>query len=77
MSVYEEAKKIFRSIFDDEEVEITMELSEADYEEWDSLIQLQLIVAFERKFNVEFATDEIKRLNSVGDFVKLVERKCK
>ena len=75
MNVYEKVREIFCDIFDDKETEFTSETSMESYDEWDSLVQLQLIVAVEHKFDVEFTTTEIKTLNSLGDFVKLIEEK--
>ena len=75
MSVFEEVKTIFQSVFDDEEMEITPETTAQDYEDWDSLAQIQLIVAAERKFNIKFTTEEMKNLKNVGDFVQKIEEK--
>lgn len=75
MSVFEEVKTIFLSVFDDEEMEITPETTAQDYEDWDSLAQIQLIVAAERKFNIKFTTEEMKNLKNVGDFVQKIEEK--
>lgn len=75
MNVFEEVKEIFKDVFDDEEMEITLEMTARDYEDWDSLAQIQLIVAAERKFNIKFTTEEIKNLKNVGDFIERIEKK--
>lgn len=75
MSVFEEVKAIFRDVFDDEEMEVTPEMTARDYDDWDSLAQIQLIVAAERRFNVKFTTEEMKNLKNVGDFVQRIEEK--
>lgn len=75
MNVFEEVKEIFRDVFDDEEMEFTLEMTARDYEDWDSLAQIQLIVSAERKFNIKFTTEEMKSLKNVGDFVQKIEEK--
>jgi acyl carrier protein len=66
---------IFRDVFDDEEMSVFPEMTAADYEDWDSLAQIQLVVAVERKFNIKFSTDEVLRLKNVGEFAALTESK--
>ena len=75
MDVMSELLSVFRDVFDDEEMRIFPEMTAADYGDWDSLAQIQLIVAVERKFNVKFSTDEVLRLKNVGEFAALTESK--
>ena len=75
MDVMNELLLVFRDVFDDEEMTIFPEMTAADYEDWDSLAQIQLIVAVERKFNIKFSTDEVLRLKNVGEFAALMEAK--
>ena len=58
----------------DLEEEPTMDASLADFEDWDSLAQIRLIVAIEKHFRIKFATADIVDLENVGDMVKLIER---
>ncbi len=75
MNVFEEVKAIFRDVFDDEEMEVTSEMTARDYDDWDSLAQIQLIVAAERRFHIKFTTEEMNNLKNVGDFVQRIEEK--
>ena len=75
MNVFEELQDIFKTVFDDEELEITPEMTAQDYEDWDSLAQIQLIVETERRFGVKFTTQEMNGLQNVGDFTRLIEGK--
>ncbi len=59
MNVFEEVKAIFRDVFDDEGMEVTSEMTARDYDDWDSLAQIQLIVAAERRFHIKFTTEEM------------------
>jgi len=65
-------------IFDDlfmEKVELTPELSAADVEEWDSLIQINLSLAVEKAFNIRFRVGEVEATKNVGDFANLIARR--
>ena len=75
MNVFEEVKAIFRDVFDDEGMEVTLEMTARDYDDWDSLAQIQLIVAAERRFHIKFTTEEMNNLKNVGDFVQRIEEK--
>ena len=67
MNVFEELRDMFKAVFDDEDLEITPEMTARDYEDWDSLAQIQLIVEAERRFGVKFTTQEMNGLKNVGD----------
>ncbi|MCL2365874.1 MAG: acyl carrier protein [Oscillospiraceae bacterium] len=66
---------IFQDVFDDTTIEITDEMSAKDIEDWDSLAQIDLIVASEGTFNVKFGISEIAQLKNIGDMLDLIERK--
>jgi len=53
--------------------QITLKSSLSDFDNWDSIRHLNLILALEQEFNVEFEPDEIERINSLQDISLLVE----
>ncbi len=73
--VYERLTGIFRRVFDDPELAISDATTTRDIEEWDSLNHINLIVATEKAFSVQFTTREVKLLGNVGEFVDLIQRK--
>jgi len=73
MDTLKQLQEIFRDVFDEDDMEIFPEMSANDHEDWDSLTQIQLIVAAERYFNVKFSTDEIMKLKNVGEFANLID----
>ena len=75
MNVREELQNIFREVFFDDELEIFDEMTSDDVEDWDSLSHINLINEIERKFNIEFTTDEMINAKNVGEFIKLIESK--
>lgn len=73
-AIFEELTEIFRDIFDDEEIVLTDETTADDIEDWDSLEQINLLVAIEKKFSIKFKLDEVSHLANVGDMVNLVQK---
>jgi len=66
---------IFRDIFDDDNLELTREMTAADIEDWDSLSHIRLIVAIEKAFAIRFTVPEIESLSNVGQFAELIAQK--
>lgn len=72
-------REIFREVFDDDALEVAGETSATDIDGWDSLMHINLMIAFEKVFGIRFATAEIADLKeperSVSDLVSIIERK--
>ena len=65
-------------IFDDlflEPVQVTAALSADDVEEWDSLLQISIVVAVEKAFGVRFRVGEVEATKNVGEFAGLILRR--
>ncbi len=69
-----EIQPIFHDVFDDDSLVITRQTSAADIEDWDSLEQINLLTAMEKKFNVKFSLGDVRNLQNVGDLVDLLVR---
>lgn len=62
-------------IFDDiflEPVPLTPSLSARDVEEWDSLIQISLLVAVEKAFSIRFRVGEVESTKNIGEWANLI-----
>jgi acyl carrier protein len=66
---------IFIDVFDDEDITISRNTNSKDIKNWDSIAQVMLISAIEKKFAVHFTGNEIVRLQCVGDLIDTIERK--
>ncbi len=72
--IFEGVQEIFRTVFDDDEIVLTREMTADDIEDWDSLEQINLLVAIEKKFSIKFKLDDVKNLPNVGAMLDLVKR---
>ena len=75
MNVTEELTEVFREVFDDDSIQLTPELTADDVEGWDSLSHVNLIIAVEMKFSVEFTQKEIRSFANVGEMIACIEGK--
>ncbi len=75
MEIKTRVQEVFRDVFDDDGLEIFDEMAAKDIEEWDSLKQVQLIVAAEQEFKITFKTAEVMDLQNVGEFIALIQSK--
>lgn len=73
--VEERIRDIFRVVFDLEEGAVTSELSQTSLSEWDSLQHLNLVVAIEEEFGIEFNEQEIMKSDSFGLILQVVRDK--
>ena len=57
------------------EIDRQIELSEnfKDYEEWDSLSRLSLIVMLDEEFGVQIENQDFEKINTVQDLLEVVE----
>ena len=75
MEIIEELQEIFREIFDEDELVISRDTTAEDIEDWDSLAQVRLTVAIEKRFNIKFDFGELTALHNVGEMLNLIEKK--
>ena len=65
---------IFRDNFDDDSLVITRATNANDIEDWDSLEQINLLTAIEKRFHIKFKLADVRGLKDVGDLLDLVAR---
>ena len=61
--------QVFREVFDEEGLVLTLETTANDMEEWDSLNQIKLIIGCEKAFDIRLKPREINGLQNVGEMV--------
>lgn len=62
-------QEVFRSVFNDEHIVLTDTTTAADIEGWDSLQQIKVILACERKFKIKLRARDVNGLDNVGSMV--------
>lgn len=67
-------ESIIREFTDNEELALTMETTNEDIEEWDSVAHIQIIFELEEAFELQFDAEEIVELNSVEKIINAIER---
>ncbi len=75
MNTLEALTNIFREEFENDELTITLSTTAKDIENWDSLANINIIVASEREFNIKFTNQEIKSFLNVGDMINMIDNK--
>jgi len=68
-------EEILSSILDDERLKLAEDSTADDFEEWDSLNHVKLMVAIEAEYSIRFETNEITAPDNVGELVDLIMSK--
>ncbi len=66
---------IFKGVLDNEDIELSDDTTADDIDEWDSLSQIQLVLALEEHFNIKMKAKEIMECDNVGDMIDYIRRK--
>lgn len=66
-------EEIFKEIFADDSLQLTMETSPDDIPEWDSLCQVLIVEQVEKTFDIKIRMDDVYKIRTFGDFVRAVE----
>ena len=69
----EKVKQIFEKEF---KMEIDENFDKISTDKWDSFTHLDLMVALEKEFNVEFTPSEMGSISSYLDVIKVLKEKC-
>jgi len=75
MELKDRLNRIFREVFDDDDINITPGMTANDIDGWDSLSHVNLIVAIEMRFGIKFSQKELMTLKNVGDLLNCIRGK--
>ena len=73
--VFDKVKKIIVDQLDVEEDKVTEAASITDDLGADSLDVVDLVMSFEEEFDIEIPDDQVEKIKTVGDIVKIIEEK--
>ncbi len=73
LELWKRVTRVFQDTFDDESLVIYPQTTANDIDDWDSVTNIQLLVAVEKEFaGVKFNTGEIASLKDVGEMVNVI-----
>jgi acyl carrier protein len=67
---------IFRDVFDDDALVVSEGMTAADVPTWDSLSNINMIIAVEKAFGVKFSIKDVRALKNVGELLALIKKKA-
>ena len=73
--VYEKLDRIFQGVFDDDTITVSDTTTAEDIEDWDSLEQINLIVAVAKECNIKFSIREAGQFQNVGQMEDMILQK--
>lgn len=65
--------RIFSEVLNISEKSISLPGNRDDYETWDSIAHLQLIMMLETEFNIRLTTEQVTQIDSVQKSIELVK----
>ena len=68
-------RNVFMEVFNEPTLEFDASLKKGDIEAWDSFAHINLMLGIEAEFGVEFDSDEIATLLSVGQISEALHRR--
>jgi len=71
-SIKKACQEIFTQVFSDSSLTISEKTSASDIPTWDSLAQIQLLMALEISFGIQFSMDEVDDLKNVREIIDLI-----
>lgn len=75
--IWQRLTGVFHDVFSDSEIAIRPETTAKDVEDWDSLSNIQLLVAIEKAFKgVKFNTGEVANMRNVGEMVAVIKQRA-
>jgi acyl carrier protein len=74
-SVKQKLNRVFRDVFDDDNIEIFDAMTAGDIDEWDSVTHITLVLAIEKEFGLRLNAAEVGKLDNVGAMIELLARR--
>jgi acyl carrier protein len=67
---------IFRDVFNDDALVVSEGMTAADVPTWDSLSNINMIIAVDKAFGVNLSIKDVRALKNVGEPLELIKRKA-
>lgn len=76
-SVFEQVQAVSADVFQVPAAQIMTGTSPETLEGWDSVQHLNLVLALEQQFGVQFEPEEMEKMKNIGAVAELIEAKMK
>lgn len=76
-AILERVRSIVAEVTEVELERVTLQSSPADFEEWDSLAQVNIVLSLEQEFNRQFSPAQIEQMASVKVIVDVLTGQLK
>ena len=73
--ILEVLTELFISFFDDDSIQLKINTTAEDIEDWDSLAQVGIILSIEKKFGIKLNSLEVGKLENIGAMIDLIYEK--
>ena len=73
--MFQRVRRIAADILQANERDLTAESAAENVESWDSVRHLNLIIALEQEFEMQFEPEETDQMNSLGNILNVLESK--
>jgi len=74
--IFERLSEIFRDVLDNEHLVLQADTTSTDVDGWDSVNHINLIVAIEEAFRIQFSSSELEKMFDVRSLITAIEEKC-
>jgi acyl carrier protein len=68
---------VFMETFNDQNFPLELTLQKGDVDSWDSFAHINLMLGIEGEFGVEFDSDEIATLLSIGQILEALQKRVR
>ena len=75
MDITEKLTAVFTEVFDDDSIILADEMTADDIDAWDSMSHVNLIIAIEIAFEIEFKQSEIQNFANVSELKQSIIQK--
>ena len=73
--ILDDVNKIFIEILDNDSITLNEGTTADQVENWDSITNIQLMVAIEKHFKIRFTSTEIQRFANIGNMCEAINTK--
>lgn len=73
--VFRRMTEVMRSVFEEPDLAVSAATTARDIEAWDSLRNVELMVALQSEFGIRFTTGEMTALKNAGELAAAIVRK--